>query len=284
MTDPRTALAPTFTLDSAETFEIAFASGTSPITVTMAAGDYRMVLAPTTGSVTDYVRAMTAAIQAAITGASRSETALVTLTASTGLVTIAITGAEWSATEVSGSPLRRLGFGTSIASVIEYAYATRPALFLALFVERVHVGWQARQVVSQSETLAAVPYGIDSGIARAEDSVALGFVPRDPTTRAEISAPQTALNPDGAYVSSLGVVAAREWSVVDVLNACVGQPVAFAFGTWPDVAASTTDRYDLGAVRSEGIATPRIERVRDGWDRYYRITIPVMRATTGTRA
>lgn len=282
--DLRTAIAPTFTLDTAETFEVAFSSGTSPITVTMAAADYRMVLAPSTGSVIDYVRAMTTAIQAAVTGAGRSETALVTVSSDTGLATIALTGAEWSATEVSGSPLRRLGFGASITTVIEYAYATRPVLFLALFVERVSVGWQTRQVISQTETLDGRSFGLDSGIARADDDVTLGFIPRDPTYRASLSLTQTALNPADAYVASVGVVAAREWSVVDVLNACVGQSVAFAFGTWQTVSASTTDRYDVGSVRAAGISDPVIVRVRDGWDAYYRVRIPVVRRTTETRA
>lgn len=283
MADVRTALAPTFTLDTAETFELTFSAGPSPVTVTVPARDYRMVLAPSSGSTRDYVRAMTVAINAGLASAARSETALVAIDPTTCEVTLSIPTATWSATEVTGYPLRRLGFGTSIATVIENAYGVRPVLYLATFVERVHAGWQSRIVASQGETLAGVPYGITSGVSRAEDEIALGFVPRDPAIRAEISAPQTALNPDGAYVGSLGAPAAREWSVLDVVAASVGQPVAFALGNWLTVSSSTSERYDLGAIRGESLAAPRIERVRDGWDRYYRITLGVLRSSTGTR-
>jgi hypothetical protein len=284
--DLRTAIAPTFTLSAAESFDLTFASGPSPVTVTMAARDYRMSLAPSTGTTRDYIREMTSAINTALTGAGRSEVASVFLDPATGLVDITLLASPsvtWSAGEVSGFPLRRLGFGVSIVNAVQTANATRPALYLALFVERVHVGWQGRSVVSQSETLAGVPYGIRAGIVRYEDEITLGFVPRDPDIRAAISAPQTALNPGDAYVSALATPAAREWSVLDVVAASVGQPVAFALGNWQTVSGSTSEYYDLGAIRGESIATPRIERVRDGWDRYYRITLGVTRSSTGTR-
>jgi len=279
-----TAIAPTFTLATAETFDLTFSSGPSPVTVTMPARDYRMVLAPSSGSTRDYLRAMTAAIQTALTGAGRTETPLVVIDTTTSLVTLTIASASWSAAEVTGSPLRRLGFGSSIATVVTSAYATRPPLYLATFVQRVHVGWQPQSVLSGAETLGGVPYGVTSGVRRDEASLALGFVPRDPTQRASLAVSQTPLYPDAAYDFSLGVVAAREWSVLDVVTASLGQPVAFALGTWQTVAASTTDRYDIGAIKSETIMAPQIERTRDGWDAYYGITLDVTRSSTGTRA
>ena len=278
------AIAPTFTLATAETFSMAFTTGPSPITVTMAARDYRMVLAPSSGSVRDYVREMTAAIQTALTGAGRAETPLVTIDATTLLVSISITTAEWSASETAGSPLRRLGFNATIPSSIIGADAKRPPLHLATFVERKHVGWQPHSVVSGAETLAGVPYGITSGVRRDEDEIAFGFLPRDPTKRAAFGLYQTSLQPDAAYAFSLGVVAAREWSALDVVTSALGQPVAFALGTWQTVSQSTSEYYDLGAIKVESIMSPQIERTRDGWDAYYGITLGVTRSSVGTRA
>lgn len=279
-----TAIAPTFTLSSAWTFDLTFSSGASPVTVTMAARDYRMVLAPSSGATRDYLREMTAAIQTALTGAGRTETPLVTIDTTSSLVTIALSSASWSATEVTGTPLRVLGFGSSIATVVDNAYATRPPLYLATFVERVHVGWQPVSTVSGAETIAGVPYGITSGVRRDEDSLALGFVPRDPTTRASLGVPQSPLYPDAQYAFSLGAVAAREWSVLDVVTASLGQPVAFAIGNWQSVSSSTSERYDLGAIKMDSIMRPQIARTRDGWDAYYGITLDVTRSSTGTRA
>ena len=278
------AIAPTFTLATAETFSMAFTTGPSPITVTMAARDYRMVLAPSSGSVRDYVREMTAAIQTALTGAGRAETPLVTIDATTLLVSISITTAEWSASETAGSPLRRLGFNATIPSSIIGADAKRPPLHLATFVERKHVGWQSHSVVSGAETLGGVPYGITSGVRRDEDEIAFGFLPRDPTKRADFGLYQTSLQPDAAYAFSLGVVAAREWSALDVVTSALGQPVAFALGTWQTVSQSTSEYYDLGAIKVESIMSPQIERTRDGWDAYYGITLGVTRSSVGTRA
>ena len=278
------AIAPTFTLSVAETFSMAFTTGASPITVTMAARDYRMVLAPSSGSVRDYVREMTAAIQTALTGAGRAETPLVTIDATTLLVSISITSAEWSASETAGSPLRRLGFNATIPSSIIGADAPRPPLHLATFVERKHVGWQPHSVVSGAETIAGVPYGITSGVRRDEDEIAFGFLPRDPTKRVAFGLYQTSLQPDAAYAFSLGVVAAREWSALDVVTSALGQPVAFALGTWQTVSQSTSEYYDLGAIKAESIMSPKIERTRDGWDAYYGITLGVTRSSVGTRA
>jgi len=280
-----TAIAPTFTLSTAETFDLTFPSGASPVTVTMAARDYRMVLAPSSGTLRDYIREMTAAIQTALTGAGRAETPLVSLNYSSDmLVSISILATDWSAAETAGSPLRRLGFGASIATVTNTAYATRPPLHLAVFIERRHTGWQAQNTVSGAETIACVPYGITSGVKRDEDELSLGFLPRDPTTRASLGAAQTALQPDSAYAFSLGVVAAREWSALDVVTSALGQPVAFALGNWLTVAASTSEYYDIGAVKTESIAAPQIARTRDGWDAYYGLTIGVTRSSVGTRA
>lgn len=278
------AIAPTFTLATAETFSMAFTTGPSPITVTMAARDYRMVLAPSSGSVRDYVREMTAAIQTALTGAGRAETPLVTIDATMLLVSISITTAEWSASETAGSPLRRLGFNATIPSSIIGADAKRPPLHLATFVERKHVGWQPHSVVSSAETIAGVPYGITSGVRRDEDEIAFGFLPRDPAKRADFGLYQTSLQPDAAYAFSLGVVAAREWSALDVVTSALGQPVAFALGTWQTVSQSTSEYYDLGAIKAESIMSPQIERTRDGWDAYYGITLGVTRSSVGTRA
>lgn len=279
-----TAIAPTFTLSSSETFELAFSSGTTPATVTMAAGDYRMCLGGTTGT-KDYLRALTTAINTALTARGAGETALVGFDSTTGVASISITGSAWTtATEVTGSPLRRVGFAASFTPTSNQATATRPVLFLALFVERVHTGWQPESVVSGGETLGGVPYGVTSGVRRDVDQMRLGFIPSTPSYRSSLAVEQTALYPADQYAFSLGTVAAREWSVLDVLTSCLGQPVAFARGTWQTVSASTSDYFDVGSVATDSIMRPSIERTRDGWDAYYSITLDVLRSSVTTRA
>lgn len=279
-----TAIAPTFTLSTAETFTMTFSSGTSPITVTMAAGDYRMVLGGTSGT-KDYLRALQTAIQTALTARGAGETCAVGFDTNTLLVTIAVTGSAWTAAaETAGSPLRRVGFNASVTPVGNNADGVRAVLHLACFVERVHVGWQPVSVVSGAQTLGGVPYGITSGVRRDVDQMRLGFVPSTPTYRTDLGLSQTALYPADAYAFSLGVVAAREWSVLDVLTSALGQPVAFARGTWQTIASSTTDSYDVGSIDAKSIMQPGIERTRDGWDAYYGITLDVIRSGVATRA
>ena len=279
-----TAIAPTFTLSTAETFTLTFSSGTSPVTVTMAAGDYRMVLGGTSGT-KDYLRALSTAIQAALTARGASETCAVGFDSSTLLATIAITGSAWTAAaETAGAPLRRAGFNASVTPVGNNADGVRAVLHLACFIERVHIGWQPVSVVSGAQTLGGVPYGITSGVRRDVDQMRLGFVPSTPAYRTNLGLSQTALYPADQYAFSLGVVAAREWSVLDVLTSALGQPVAFARGTWQTLASSTTDYYDLGAITIDSIMQPSLERTRDGWDAYYSITLDVTRSSTETRA
>lgn len=279
-----TAIAPTFTLSTAETFTLTFSSGTSPVTVTVAAGDYRMVLGGTSG-VLDYLRALSTAIQTALTARSAGETCAVGFDPSTLLATIAITGSAWTAAaETAGSPLRRAGFNASVTPVGNNAAGVRAVLHLACFIERVHIGWQPVSVVSGAQTLGGVPYGITSGVRRDVDQMRLGFVPSTPTYRTDLGLSQTALYPADAYAFSLGVVAAREWSVLDVLTSALGQPVAFARGTWQTIASSTTDYYDVGSITIDSIMQPSLERTRDGWDAYYSITLDVVRSGVATRA
>lgn len=285
--DLTTAIAPTFTLSTAETFTMTFSSGTSPITVTMAAGDYRMVLgcAPGTSGVKDYLRALQTAIQTALTARGASETCAVGFDSTTLLATIAVTGSAWTAAaETAGAPLRRAGFNASVTPSGNNATSVRPVLHLACFVERVHVGWQPVSTVSGAQTLGGVPYGITSGVRHDVDQMRLGFVPRDPTIRGDLAVSQTALYPDAQYAFSLGAVAAREWSVLDVLTSALGQPVAFARGTWQSIASSTLDYYDVGSITIDSIMQPTLERVRDGWDAYYTITLDVLRSGVETRA
>lgn len=279
-----TAIAPTFTLSSAETFELAFSSGTTPATVTVAAGDYRMVLGGTTGT-KDYIRALTAAINTALTARGAGETGIVGFDSTTGVASISITGSAWTtATEVTGSPLRRVGFAASFSPSSNQATGARPVLHLALFVERVHVGWQPQSTISGAETIGGVPYGVTSGVRRDADQMRLGFIPSTPAYRSSLGVEQTALYPADAYAFSLGTVAAREWSVLDVVTSALGQPVAFARGTWQTLAGSTSDYYDVGSITVESIMRPTIDRTRDGWDAYYTLTLDVLRSSVATRA
>lgn len=271
------ALAAPFVWTSGGTdIALTFASGTSPVNVTVPSGTYRMVLAP---AASDFVRVVVAAINTALAGAGRSEV----FSASVGAdarVTINSTGAFG----LSPMPdaMKLLGYVTGVANASSIVATYAPA-HLVTFVERVSADWTPRTAVAGAETLAGVGYGVQVGTWREEDEIAFGFVPRDVTTRAALSLDQSPFGRDAG--STYGTTPAV-WSVWDFLREAGGVTCAAALGTWQTLRTSTTATYDLVTVPFAEIAQPRKARVREGWDAYFRWTTKMLRQSTqtGTRA
>ena len=255
---------------------LAFASGTSPVNVTIPTGTYRMVLAP---AATDFVRVVVAAINAAVAGAGRTEVFSATVGAD-ARVTLTSTGAFTMSPLLSAAKL--LGFSTAIVAQTSVTATYAPA-HIVTFVERVSADWTPRTVVAGAETLAGVGYGVQVGTWREEDEIAFGYIPRDVTTRAALSLDQSPFARDAG--STYGTTPAV-WSVWDFLREAGGVTCAAALGTWQTMRTSTTATYDLVTVPFAEIAQPRKARVREGWDAYFRWTVKMLRQSTqtGTRA
>ena len=256
---------------------LAFASGTSPVNVTIPTGTYRMVLAP---AASDFVRVYVAAINAAITLAGRTEVFAATVGADSR-ITLTSTGAFTMSPLLAAAKL--LGFSSTITAQTSVT-ATFPPANLATFTERVSADWTPRSVVAGAETLAGVGYGVASGVWREEDEIAFGFIPRDPTTRTALSLDQTPWMPNAGDL--VGAVMPRQWTCRDVLETAGGKTCAAALGNFQTLRTSTTATYDLVTLPFAELASPRKARVREGWDAYFRWTIRMLRQSTqtGTRA
>ena len=256
---------------------LAFASGTSPVNVTIPTGTYRMVLAP---AASDFVRVYVAAINAAITLAGRTEVFAASVGADSR-ITLTSTGAFTMSPLLSAAKL--LGFSTAIVTQTSVT-ATYPPANLATFTERVSADWTPRSAVAGAETLAGVGYGVASGVWREEDEIAFGFIPRDPTTRTALSVDQTPWMPNAGDL--VGAAMPRQWTCRDVLETAGGKTCAAALGNFQTLRTSTTARYDLVTLPFAELASPRKARVREGWDAYFRWTIRMLRQSTqtGTRA
>ncbi|HOQ61813.1 MAG TPA: hypothetical protein PKZ08_14400 [Vicinamibacterales bacterium] len=256
---------------------LAFASGTSPVNVTIPSATYRMVLAP---AASDFVRVYVAAINAAIIAAGRTEVFAATVGADSR-ITLTSTGAFTMSPLLSAAKL--LGFSSAIVTQTSVTAAYPPAN-LATFVERVSADWSPRSAVAGAETLAGVGYGVYSGTWREEDEIAFGFIPRDPTTRAALAVDQTPWMPDAGDL--VGAAMPRQWTCRDVLETAGGKTCAAALGNFQSLRTSTTATYDLVTLPFPELAAPRKARVREGWDAYFRWTVRMLRQSTqtGTRA
>lgn len=278
-----TALAPTFThTASAPDFTLTFAAGVSPVTGTLASGDYRMRLAASTGC---YLRKLAAAMKAAINSARSSGAGVVVSLDASCIVTFTFQ-VDVPATVTLAAPMwQLLGFASASPTVTGGAITgTRPVWHLATFIERVSNDWSQRTPIAAAETIAGIGYGVTSGSPTWTDEIAYGFIPRDPTFRASLGLYQTAWFPADAYLTTPGVAAAREYSVSDLLTASLGRTVGYANGTLQTILAGTSTTIDLVTIPGAEISTPRVVRLRQGWDAYRRWTTRLIRQSTPTES
>ena len=272
------AIAAPFTWTStAPDIVLTFASGTSPVNVNVASGTYYMLLAP---ALSDFLRVVQNAINAAVTGAGRTEVFTVAMGAD-GRITISATGAF--ATSTLPVAFAAMGFAANLAPAATSFTAPVPPAFFATFVERVSADWTTRTAVAGGETLSGAGYGVYSGAWREEDDIAFGFVPRDAEQRTSLAVNQTPWLPayGVAYGSHLGL-----WGIVDLLAVAGGKTLHAALGNFQTLRTSTTATYDNVTIPFAEIAAPRKTRLREGWDAYFRWTVRMLRQSTqtGTRA
>ena len=275
------ALAPTFTHTAAiADFTLTFSAGVSPVTGTLTSGDYRMWLAPLTSC---YLRQLASAMKAAINIARSSGAGVVASLSSSGVITFTFQ-VDVPATVTLAAPMwQLLGFSSATPTVTAGAITgTRPVWHLATFIERVSNDWAQRTPIAAAETIAGIGYGITSGSTTWVDEIAYGFIPRDPTFRAALGLYQTAWFPADAYLTTPNVAAAREYSISDLLTASLGRTVGYANGTLQTLFAETSTTFDLVTIPGAEISSPRVVRLRQGWDAYRRWTTRLIRQSTPT--
>lgn len=286
------AIAENFTHTSAAPdVTMTFATGVSPVVASVATGTYRMCLAP---SATDFLRALAVAVSAALDAARGAGNYVVTCALdASGMVTVTIEpGSDIPPLDVTfaANTWQRLGLASDkpggIIGSDHVTTGARPVWHLATFIERVSADWQQRTAVASAETAGGVGYGVTSGITRWQDELTFGFIPRDPSFGTSLGVSQTPWEPDAAYLTALGTVAARAYSASDLLATALGKTCAYAAGNFQALLTSTTERYHLVTIPGRECGAPRLARLRDGWDAYRRWTTLLIRQSTptGTRA
>lgn len=266
--EPSVALAVPFawTQDASYDLRLAFASGTSPVSVTVNSGTYRMNLAP---SATDFLRTIASKVNTALGVSGRAETCTVSITAA-GLVTLTLSAAAtWTFTAAMRDLLGLSG--TSFASVASVA-ATYPPRDLYLFTGGASSGWQRKEPIAGGLTQAGGAFAVRSGVVTWADEIVLELIPSDPD-----AAPGETVTPWEAGSSTL------PWSCERLLDTGLAVTCAFA-RHWQAVRASTSESYDLVTIRPEALSAPDAAYQFPGLTTWKQWTLPMVRTATATRS
>lgn len=247
-----------------------FAIGASPVDVTVPSGVYRMNLAP---SSTDFLRVLAARANAALVASGRAETVTVSLSPSTGRVTLAISAtASWA---FSATLRDALGLASSTASAVTSVTGTEPPRDLYLCAGGDSAGWQRREQVAGALNAAGRAFAVRSGITHESDEITLEFIPSTPEERAlagEVWSP---------WLATPGVT--LPWSWARFWETALAQTVAYA-RHWQAVMASTSERYDLVTVDPAVFRAPDARHQFPSLTTWRVLRLPLARTGTETRA
>jgi hypothetical protein len=250
-----------------------FASGTSPVTVTLPTGTYRMWLAP---SANCYLRALAAAITTQVSSARGATYTCIASLSADGIASLRLISAAGLPTGVTfAAPMwRRLGYSAASptlspgSGLIDIGGAL-PVWHLALLAAAVGDRWQPLQAGGSEQTTGGRVYSIAASNTTYERRLKVSFQPSDPTYRVIVGSEATPLYPDGGYFTELGSTAtAREWSILDVLQACRNAPCAVAIGNWQTLRTDTTTPYRLVDVGPDTVLSPEVTAHSEEWGAY----------------
>ena len=271
-TPPDVAIAVPFVWTPGGTYDLrlAFASGASPVNVTVDAGTYRVNLAPASGSVKDFLRRLQTRIDAALSGAGRAETSTVAIT-SLGVVTITLTGAAtWT---FSADLAAQLGFtSTSFSSVTSAAGVEIPR-DLYLFLGGDTPGWSRREPIAGSMTAAGASYGVRSGLVTWAMEITLEFIPSDPDARTQVEEVASPWE-SGASTPPFGCER--------ILSTALAQTCAFT-RFWQTARTSTSEAYDLVTIAPATLAKPDVKYQFPSLTTWRQWSLPLVRTSTETR-
>lgn len=250
-TELTTALAVPFTWteDPSYDLRVAFASGASPADSAVVSGVYRHCLAPTSGTVQDFLRKLQAAVNTEIAALGRGETIAVSISAR-GRVSIALsTGtATWTLTS---SLAALLGFAATSYAGVATITATHLPRHLYLCVGGDGDGHQVETEVAARATTAGSVVGIASGVYRWRETIGLQFIPLNPTLAAGAEEPAdwSCWEPDA------GGGAAVPWTLAELRRTGLAQECALT-RTWPTARTSTTEAYARVYLDPDSLAKP----------------------------
>lgn len=254
-----------------------FASGTSPVNVTVASGTYRVLLST---AATDLLAVLNAAIAAALTGASRSETITFAMNAS-GLVTITASAAVTMSALHSSTLGAILGFTSGIAGSFTTRTADRMPRHVALLAGQASGPWAPRREMAVEQAGGGTTYGVMGAQETHETEMVFSFIPDEPGTTSDAITPWAPVKANLSTVGSHTGV----WSVRDMLRLAIGQTWTYAHD-YQTVRSSSSERFDYVTVTPETIRAPRTSRTIPDVIRYTTWTARMTRVSpyTGVRA
>jgi len=239
--------------------------GSTTVTAVVPTGDYYMWISPLT---TCFLRQLKASVDAALGLAGRSETTTVQLSAD-GVVLFAVSGSVTSIT--LGSWFRRVGLN-SAATAGNFFQGVRPVWYLGLIPAAVGPGWQPQRAGGTETTTGGKVYSVAASGTSFKRSLNVMFQPTDQESKVAADSDSTPMYPDFIYQGSIGSVsAAREWSILDLMDAARNAPINAALGNWQEVVADVEERYHT-AVYMENLLSPTLARYQESWSRYTKWT------------
>lgn len=253
--------------------------GANVRTITLTAGTYAIHAGPSVGEGMDFLAMLKAAIDTALTPDSR--TVAFALSATTGRLTMTVTGGNVTSVDLSATVDSLLGLINGGAGSSYTATLQPQQVFYS--GSRLASTWRMARVVAADVTAAGVAYGIDSGLVRDEREQVFAKIPRDPTVRTALGQYVSALHPDDVRLSTRGAHTG-EWTLDDMLAQAVGSTFALYEGNFQASLSDTSERYSLVAIDPQDVASPRVELDADGWEAWQRCTLRLIRSGTGTRA
>lgn len=244
----------TWTPDATYDVRLVFAAG-SPTTlnVTVTAGTWRHHLAPTTGTVADFLRALQSAINTALTTRGAGESCTVTLS-DRARVTLALSSGTctWTFTTALAA---MLGLATTGFSATGSVSGTHLPRHLYAFLGGDSKGARPITRNAARATLDGRVVGIRSGVYHRRDEIALEFIPATPTHAASADDPAdwSCWEPDHGGGTSV------PWTCAELLVTALAQTCALT-RDWGPLRTSTTLAYELVSIDPGSLEEPKVEQ------------------------
>lgn len=275
---PSAMLAAPFAWTSGGTdLAMTFASGTSPVNVTVPTATYRVLLST---AATDLLAVLNAAIVTAMGAASRTETIVFAMNAS-GLVTITASAAVTMADLHTSTLGAILGFTSAIAGSFTSRTADRMPRHVALLCGQASAPWAPTREMAVEMAAGGTTYGVMGTQETHEVDATFAFIPDEPGITSDALTPWAPTKANLATVGSHTGV----WSVRDMLRLAIGQTWTFAHD-YQTARSSSSERFDYITVHPDTIRAPRIMRSIPDVIRYTTWTAKLVRVSpyTGVRA
>lgn len=281
MSDLRSMLAVPFTAPGQS---FTFTLGGTDYTVTLTSGTYRVSLAPSSGDVKDCLRSLQDALNAASPILPGGVAFTVTLSPTTGIVSITCTSAFVFNT-LHGTTLGAvLGYTGASGGAATTQTAARQPWYCAWFLGLYGGQWTPRRSGARERAAGGEVYTFAGTLTLYDRELTADMVPWDPALCSAEGIAATPFWPAAEYMGDVAgtSTAARAWGLVDVWAAAQNCLCALAIGDWQTQRSSTTDRYWTGYLASD--VPEDVSRQDERWQAFLTLKWSFVLPTTGASA